>query len=112
MAVFNFTPDFGAQKAKKPRVTNIKMGDGYEQRVAFGINTSPEVWTLTFTNRDESEATAIDAFLDDKNGVEAFDWTPPGAATASQFKCQDWAKVVNKANLYTVTATFEQVFGV
>jgi phage-related protein len=110
MAVFTWLVDANPSHSKKPRVTNIKFGDGYEQRIRYGINTNPQSWEVSFANRDETEANEIDAFLDEQGGVTAFDWTPPGQAVALKFKCQQWNKVAGKGNFFSITASFEQVF--
>ena len=108
--MFTYVPEFGAQKQEKPRVTNIQLGDGYSQRVASGINTRAQVWNLVFANREKTEADAIDAFLQARNGVESFDWTPPDLVVAKKFVCQEWNRTIEKANRYTITATFVEVF--
>lgn len=110
MAVFTYVADFGATKQKAPKVTNISFGDGYKQRASFGVNTNPDTWALQFANRSESDATAIDDFLTARAGVESFDWTPPGSATARKFICQKWTKTTVKANLFSIDAEFEEVF--
>lgn len=109
MSTFSYTPEFGASKQIKPSVSVIKFGDGYENRIAKGLNTILEVWTLTFQNRDQTEADAIDTFLRTQAAVTAFDWTPPGASTSRRFVCREWSRSVNKANLFTINATFEEV---
>jgi phage-related protein len=43
MATFSYTPDFGATKKSQPAVRTAKFGDGYEQRVQFGINQNPKI---------------------------------------------------------------------
>lgn len=111
MSTFNFIPDFGATKDVKPRVSVIQFGDGYAQRVANGLNTRPETWSLTFANRSLSDADAIEAFFNARNGVEAFDWTPPDGVLG-KYVCSQWTRSVEKANLYSLTATFTQVFDV
>lgn len=112
MSTFSYTPEFGASKQLRPRVTAIKFGDGYEQRVAQGLNTQLEIWNLNFANRSQVDADAIDAFLRARGGVESFDWTPPDAAASKKFVCREWTRVIQKANLYSISATFEQVMGV
>jgi len=110
MATFTHTPDFGAQAAYKPRVRVTAFGDGYEQRVADGINVRPQMWNLQFNNRTNTEAASILTFLEARNAVEAFDWTPPNEETAIKVVCREWTKTVARANLNTVQATFHQVF--
>lgn len=76
MATFYYVPDFGLDEQHEPRVLRSPMGDGYEQRLAFGLNTQPVTLNLTFANRPLMEAEAIDRFLTDHKGVTAFDFAP------------------------------------
>lgn len=110
MATFTYTPDFGAQVTTRPAVRSAKFGDGYEQRLAYGLNTKPQVWNLTFAARVDTDANGIEAFLGDANGVSWFYWTPPNGSTALKFICREWQRTVDRYNLNTITCTFEQVF--
>lgn len=109
MAYFRHVPDFGANAMMKPNVRTTKFGDGYEQRQANGINNKPRQWSLSFSMRDNAEADAIEAFLEARGGVEAFDWTDPRMKTV-RVKCAQWNRIADRYNLSTITATFEQVF--
>lgn len=109
MATFTYTADFGASQMKRPRVNAIRFGDSYEQRTTYGINTNPSEWSLTFAMRDDTEAGEIDAFLTARNGIEAFDWTPPGGS-AGKYICREWSKTLDRNNLNTISAKFEQVY--
>lgn len=110
MATFTYTPDFGATLNQKPAVRAVKFGDGYEQRLVYGINTQPQIWDMKFVNRDDTEAGGIVSFLSGQNGQAWFYWTPPGASSALKFICRDWTRVVERNNLNTVSCKFEQVF--
>jgi phage-related protein len=110
MSVFTWIPDFGAEADKTPAVSTVRFGDGYEQRNQFGMNTQRQNWPLTFANREASEADEIDAFLTARGGAESFEWTPPDADEPLVFVCRQWRKRFQKYNLWTITATFEQVF--
>ena len=109
MAVFTYTPDYGAEKDIKPNVRQSKFGDGYQQRQANGINTMPGTWPLTFSLRTDTEADAVEAFLVARAGGEAFDWTPPSGA-AGKYVCMAWRRRKDRYNLNTITCTFEQVY--
>lgn len=76
MATFYFTPDFGLDEQHEPRILRTAMGDGYEQRLAFGLRTQPVVLNLSFVNRSLAEAEAIDRFLTEQGGQLAFDFAP------------------------------------
>lgn len=110
MATFTITPDFGASRTTKPRVNSAKFGDGYEQRVPFGINTVVEEWTLRFANRTNAEKTELLDFLSARAGVESFDWTPVGDTVSKKFVCREWSDTLENNDLYSITAKFEQVF--
>ena len=109
MAEFTYIPDFGATKKLQPRVNAIAFGDGYEQRARNGLNTNPQVWSLSFSNRTDIEAEAIDAFLTARGGVESFDWTPYNES-AGKYVCKEWSKSLDGFNRNTVEATFIQIF--
>lgn len=110
MAIFTETPDFATRKKTEPSVSKIKFGDGYEQRVAYGINTSPRIWNVRFANRLVTEIDAIEEFFQDRNGVEAFEWTPPRESTAVMIVCSSWDRSFDNPQTDTISATFEQVF--
>jgi phage-related protein len=109
MAEFTYIPDFGATKKLQPKVNAIAFGDGYAQRATMGLNNNPQIWSLSFANRTDTEAEAIDAFLTARGGVESFDWTPYGES-AGKYVCSEWSKSIDGFNRNTIQATFQQVF--
>lgn len=109
MATFNFTPARGAQLSIKPRVRSSQFGDGYEQRVADGINTQLRRWSLQFT-RETSDIDSIEAFFVARNGTESFTWVPPEGASGI-WLCREWVRTVAESNVQMVSAVFEEVFG-
>lgn len=104
------TPDFGAQKKTQPNVRVVKFGDGYEQRLAYGVNTQPKIWELKWSASSNADADAIETFLEARGAVESFDWTPLEEATAYKFVCRQWQRDHQYADINVITATFEQVF--
>lgn len=111
MAAYTFTwaPDNGAECEYKPRILSGQFGDGYEQRVADGINHNPESHSLTWSAQTLAERNAIVDFLKARGGVEAFNWTPP-AGVAGTYVCKEWSASPTTAIAHRVTATFTQVF--
>jgi phage-related protein len=110
MATFTWMPDYGANVDKQPKTRVVQFGDGYMQRQAESVNTMPENWSLSFSNRDLTEINAIEAFLTSAAGVDNFDWVPPRQAVAKKFICRKWTRNITVSNLDTITATFEQVY--
>jgi len=110
MATFpSITPTYGAQKKSAPVVRTVRFGDGYEQRLVFGVNQNPKMWNLTW-NVSETDADTIEAFLDARAGQEHFDWTPLGEATAYKWVCSEWSKSIPYVGRATIQASFRQVF--
>lgn len=111
MATFpNYQPTYSANKRSEPRVRVAQFGDGYEQRVTFGINQNPKEWTLSFNVSDE-DADVIEAFLDARAADAAsFDWTPPGANTSYKWVCPAWNREFFDFQRSRIDATFRQVF--
>ena len=70
-------PDKTLTRNNKPRVIKIQFGDGYEQRVQEGINNIAQSFSVAFNNRPKAEIDDIMAFLDNKAGTTAFDFTYP-----------------------------------
>lgn len=109
MSTFTFTPSFEATEASKPRTRKFQAGDGYEQRIRFGLHTDPKEWTIQFSNRTDTERDQIAAFLEARAGVESFDWTPP-RGSAGKYVCEDWQITLSNCNNNQIRATFREVF--
>ena len=110
MATFpSITPTYGTRKTNSPIVKTTQFGDGYQQRVQFGLNQNPKVFSLTF-NVSETDADTIETLLDARGGTESFDFTPPGETSSSKFICRSWTKSMPYNNRATINATFEEVF--
>tara|TARA_R100000458_G_C8096076_1_gene124740 strand:+ start:181 stop:549 length:369 start_codon:yes stop_codon:yes gene_type:complete len=104
------TPDFGAKRDSRPKVKTVSFGDGYEQRLVFGLNQSPKLWDLKWTAKDSTDADAIEAFLEARAGQEAFDWIPPDDTSSYKWVCETWTRDHRYANVNTIRAKFKQVF--
>lgn len=109
MATFTYTPSFEATESSQPRVRKFQAGDGYEQRIRFGLNTDPKEWTLQFSNRTDTERENIVSFLEACAGVESFDWTPPRGG-AGKFVCEEWQVTLSNCNNNQIQAKFREVF--
>jgi phage-related protein len=111
MATFPaITPTYGAQKNSRPNVRTVQFGDGYQQRLTYGLNQNPKSWSLTW-EVSETDADTIETFLNDRAADNAsFDWTPLDEATSYKWICPEWNKSVPYKNRATITATFQQVF--
>lgn len=108
MSRFSFALSVGLNLARQPKLRVAVFGDGYQQRVAAGINNNPRTWSLEFT-RLTADIEAIDAFLNALNGA-SFDWLPPAGADG-KWICKGWQRTINFQHVQSLSATFEEVFG-
>ena len=97
----NIIPDRGVSTAQTPRIFRAKYGDGYEQRVAAGINNLPEQWQLNWNNRPLNNANKIIKFLEDQGGVTSFDWYPPDTSIASTTTSAATSKLIDTSQIFT-----------
>lgn len=109
MSNFIWAASYGSAVSTKPTVHVSKFGDGYEARVAEGINTNRRKWELTFANRPNATADAIEAFLAARGAVQAFDWVPSYGG-AGKWVCREWQSQQSGPYTRSVSATFEEVF--
>jgi phage-related protein len=111
MATFpSYKPTYSASKKSDPRITTVQFGDGYQKRVAFGLNQNPKEWSLSFNVKD-SDANIIEAFLDARAADAAnFDWTPPDSSTSYKWVCPSWTRELFDFQRSTINVTFKQVF--
>lgn len=105
---FTWIPSYGAQQSTKPNTRVVKFGDGYEQRLRYGLRTIFETWNLTFENATSTERSQIINFLTARAGVEQFNWTTP-EGNAKVFVCEDYGSTINASGRFTINATFREV---
>jgi len=112
MATFpSIAVSYGAAKSSEPKTRIVQFGDGYEQRLLYGVNQNPKVWDLTWQAITEAEADTIEDFLNARAADSgSFDWTPPDEATSYKWVCPNWTKSIDYPTRVTIQATFRQVF--
>ena len=107
-------PDKSMTRSTKPKVLFAQFGDGYEQRLADGINTLEETFQVSFNTRTKEEIDDIVAFFENKAGVTAFTYTIPDSnnsgETAIKVVCSTWNKTWVYGDYYSATATFKRVY--
>lgn len=106
--VFTWAPLVEPTGQTKFSTRVAQFGDGYSQSVPDGINNKTDTWPLTFTGYS-ADVSPIKAFLDATSGSTSFYWTPPLGAQ-SLFRCTDYTLQPLGGDLYTLAATFTEVF--
>lgn len=110
-------PDKGMTRSIKPRVLVSQFGDGYQQRIADGINSINESFSISFNNRSKAEVDDIGAFLEAKKAVTKFIFTIPDTNNTSRTGERDYKVVCSEFSIryaqgdfYSLTAKLQQVF--
>lgn len=113
MAVFVWIPTYGSSVTIQPEVLVIppdQYGSDRERRIQIGAQHQRRVWSLTFANRANATADAIEAFLRARGGVESFDWVPTHG-TAGKWVCGGFTTTPTSPSHRSIEATFREVFG-
>jgi phage-related protein len=107
-------PDKGLTRSSSPRVLVARFGDGYEQRIANGINSIDESFNVTFNNRTKEEIDDITGYLGSLNGVTAFSYTIPDSnnsgETTIKVVCDTFTQNYSYNDFYSASATFRRVY--
>lgn len=108
---FTWRPDQEHSGEIKPVVTTTKFGDGYELRVARGINNQVESWELEFT-KNATEILEVRAFLAARGGIESFLWSNPYGVQKTYVAREGWKERRVGTKVVSISVKFEQVFEV
>ena len=112
MATFpSITPQYSSQETKQQDNLKIKLGDGREQRLVFGLPANKRLIKLTLTfNVSTTDASTIDTFLDERFDDQAsFDFTPAHHSSALKFVCTGRSRTAILNNRVLMNLTFEEV---
>lgn len=97
------TPEFS--------VDSVKLGDGYEQRSAPGLNSVRDAWNLEWMALTKERYFIVYDFLKDRKGVTAFLWQPPWEDEPKKWVCKELSSVrPTGPNTGSITATFVEDF--
>ena len=108
------SPDRGISRQSTPRVLTARFGDGYEQRIADGINSINEMFNVTFNNRSAAEVDDITGYFASLKGATSFTYTIPddnaGGELAIKVVCQNYSQSYHHDGFYSVSATLKRVY--
>jgi len=104
--------DKGFSRGSAPKVHTLSFGDGYEQRIANGINNLAQTMNVTFNTRPKAEIDDLVAFFESLGGVSKFRMTIDDTNGAETIKvvCREWNQTWNYDNFYSLSATFDRVY--
>ena len=104
--------DKGFQRTSTPKVHTLTFGDGYEQRIADGINNLGQSMSVSFATRPKAEIDDLVAFFESLGGVSKFRMTIDDTNGSETIKvvCRTWNQTWNYDDFYSLSATFERVY--
>ena len=110
-----FAPDKGFTRKKTPTIYKVEFGDGYEQRIANGINNLKQEFSINFATRLKADIDDIADFLELKGGVTPFDYTyadsnESGGEKTVKVVCDSWDQTWEYAEYYSLSCTFRRVY--
>jgi|TARA_B110001454_G_scaffold132644_1_gene123496 phage-related protein len=111
-------PDKSIKRGSKPKVHLATFGDGYEQRLADGINSVNETFSVSFKTRPKADIDDIVGYLDSLKGATAFSFTIPdsngseasGTETTIKVVCDDFNISYDYGDFYSASAKFRRVY--
>ena len=105
----SISPSYSTAVTYKPRILEVKLGDGYSQRSVDGINAVESTWNVVWDLLDSTDMNSLNTHFNERAGYQSFTWTPPGG-TSQKFICKQWTVTPKELNQYSVNAVFERVF--
>lgn len=107
---FSYIPDYTAAKSYETQSRATQFGDGYRQRITFGLQPQKEEWRLAFNNRTNTERDLIRNYFRGAKAVTAFAWTDPISAESIKVVCAEWSTQYSNFNNSAIQATFRRVY--
>lgn len=108
-------PDKGFSQSNETVVFKAEFGDGYEQRVANGINNNKQKFEMAFMTRTKDEIDDIVDFFASKKGTTAFDFTfansnESGNEETVKVVIEKWTQTWKYDDYYDLKATARRVY--
>lgn len=100
-------PSLPIDVQSEPKILKAEFGDGYTAEAPDGINFNLKTFNLTWDAVIDSEKSTILNFIEARGGYQTFEWTYGG--TTYKVKCRKWGYSQKEPNVYSITATFEEV---
>lgn len=104
-----YQPEYSAELGLEQKVLTAQFGDGYEQRIADGINNTRRKWKLKFVYTTP-DIDVIETFLLATKGVDSFNWTPPRGLVGKWVLQDAFQRNVENFGYESISATFREVF--
>lgn len=109
LPTWTWLPSFELSLTEDPAVDETPLGDGYTDRTPIGLRPRVRAWQLRFDTRTLVEVKAMLAFLRERNGWQAFHWTPlPPDDVPGIWIAKPWSLNQRNGVVYGISATFRE----
>lgn len=89
----------------------VRFGNGYEQRVPFGINFQRDKWNVIWENKSATDKNTLVVFLQSIASGDYTLWQSPFDSVQKKFVIDgDWSIQDTGGNIYTLQCTLRQVY--
>lgn len=105
--------DKGLAENPEPRVLKAQFGDGYEMRVADGINNTPRSWNMTFGPRTKADIDNLYKFFQTLAGVDTCKLTVPHAVDGEEtvtVVIEGYGRNLQHDDYYSMNCVAKEVF--
>tara|TARA_B110000196_G_C21138960_1_gene662745 strand:- start:2318 stop:2713 length:396 start_codon:yes stop_codon:yes gene_type:complete len=108
-------PDKGFSKTDNPRVLSTAFGDGYEQRLADGINVLDQTFALQFTSRPKAEIDDLVTFFVSLGGVDVCKFTyadsnSGGSEASIKAIARTWNQTFDVGDFYSLSVSLSRTY--
>lgn len=104
-------PSQASSKSTAVDMLKMNFGNGYEQRVANGINYMRDKWAVSWEGLNVTDRNTVISFLNSISAGDYFTWTTPFDSVSKKFVLDgDWTLTDNGGVVFTINAQFRQVF--
>ena len=111
MATFPAIPHlYNSTETVVQDMATVKLGDGYKQRLVFGLPVNKRLLQLTLKfDISQTQADTINTFLDARfDDQESFDFTPAGHSASKKFICTRRRSTKYYLNRVKMDLSFEE----
>ena len=105
--------DKGFSEQPEPRVLKAQFGDGYEMRVADGINNTPRKWSMSFANRTKADIDNLYKFFQTLASVDTCKLTIPHAVDGEEtvtVVIEGYGRNLQHDDYYSMNCVAREVF--
>lgn len=108
-SVWRWPVTLGSSKAVDFSPEEVRFGDGYAQRIKRPRAAQSHVYSIRADRRLAAEIAEMEAFLDEKAGVDSFDFIPRDTGLPVRVICKTYSVTYSGQTYGDLSAEFEMI---